>query len=194
MGVACWALWAVVGDVSEAWVDSSSASGRPPHDTYDLIRLKQSVVPIIAIPLTLALVHYHPEPVDDCPCFEDAIAILSVLLGSYLGHWRSTTPQSKLLPAPDLLRYDDSVGATMAVVRVVVGKHRPAFLPLRAYIFLSGIGIVFAWRLFAKATLLAVLPSIFRAASRGFDVELPTRKHYTAATYIHLFRIQVTLS
>jgi hypothetical protein len=25
--------------------------------------------------------------VDDCPCFEDAIAILSVLMGVFLSHW-----------------------------------------------------------------------------------------------------------
>jgi hypothetical protein len=41
----------------------------------------------VTIPVSLSLVHYHPEPVDDCPCFEDAIAILAVILGSFLGHW-----------------------------------------------------------------------------------------------------------
>jgi hypothetical protein len=44
-------------------------------------------VPLILIPLTLLAVHKHPQPVDDCPCFEDAIAILSVLMGVFLSHW-----------------------------------------------------------------------------------------------------------
>jgi hypothetical protein len=46
----------------------------------------------------------------------------------------------------------------------------------------TGIGLVFAWRLLAKATLLTILPPIFRASSRIFEFNLPTRKHYTAAT------------
>jgi hypothetical protein len=44
-------------------------------------------VPLILIPLTLLAVHKHPQPVDDCPCFEDAIAIMSVLMGVFLSHW-----------------------------------------------------------------------------------------------------------
>ncbi|KIK37335.1 hypothetical protein CY34DRAFT_776193 [Suillus luteus UH-Slu-Lm8-n1] len=32
------------------------------------------IVPSTMIPICLPLVHYHPHPVDDCPCFEDAIA------------------------------------------------------------------------------------------------------------------------
>ncbi len=44
-------------------------------------------IPLILIPLCLLAVHKHPQPVDDCPCFEDAIAILSVVLGAYLSHW-----------------------------------------------------------------------------------------------------------
>lgn len=56
-------------------------------DYYDI--LAHHAVPMVSIPLTLSLVHYHPETVDDCPCFEDAIAILAVMLGSGLGHWYS---------------------------------------------------------------------------------------------------------
>jgi hypothetical protein len=44
-------------------------------------------VPLILIPLCLLAVHHHPQPVDDCPCFEDAIAILSVVLGCLVSHW-----------------------------------------------------------------------------------------------------------
>lgn len=44
-------------------------------------------VPLTLIPLTLLAVHKHPQPVDDCPCFEDAIAILSVLMGVLLSRW-----------------------------------------------------------------------------------------------------------
>lgn len=46
-------------------------------------------VPSVLVPLCLLLVHYHPQPVDDCPCFEDAIAFVSVILGVYLARWHS---------------------------------------------------------------------------------------------------------
>ena len=44
-------------------------------------------VPGVLFPLTLFIIHYHPEPVEDCPCFEDSIAMLSVMLGVFVGHW-----------------------------------------------------------------------------------------------------------
>lgn len=44
-------------------------------------------VPAIVVPLGLLCVHIHPEPVDDCPCFEDAIAFMSVVMGEFLTRW-----------------------------------------------------------------------------------------------------------
>lgn len=44
-------------------------------------------VPLILVPLCLFAVHVHPQPVDDCPCFEDAIAMLSVILGCLVSRW-----------------------------------------------------------------------------------------------------------
>lgn len=46
-------------------------------------------VPLTIIPLAVIMVNQHPVPVDDCPCFEDAIAFVSVLLGSLLGRWHA---------------------------------------------------------------------------------------------------------
>lgn len=47
-------------------------------------------VPFILVPLCLLAIHIHPQPVDDCPCFEDAIAFQSVVLGALLGKWITT--------------------------------------------------------------------------------------------------------
>jgi hypothetical protein len=44
-------------------------------------------VPFILVTLCIVLVNQHPQPVDDCPCFEDAIAIASVVFGALLGRW-----------------------------------------------------------------------------------------------------------
>jgi hypothetical protein len=46
-------------------------------------------VPVVLIPLALVMVNQHPQPVDDCPCFEDAIAFVSVVLGSLLARWHA---------------------------------------------------------------------------------------------------------
>ncbi|KAK4687514.1 hypothetical protein P7C73_g2591, partial [Tremellales sp. Uapishka_1] len=100
------------------------------------------------------------KPVDDCPCFEDAIAILSVILGSFLGHWHSP-----LLASASTSSRGSLTTAYMSVVKVVLG-----------------IGIIFVWRMIAKATLLRVLPPIFRFASQLTPLALPTRKFYKAAT------------
>ncbi|WVQ93301.1 hypothetical protein IAU59_000369 [Kwoniella sp. CBS 9459] len=149
MGIFCWALWLVVGNASEAWV----ATG-----TW--------LVPAITIPVTLGLVHYHPYPIDDCPCFEDAIAVLAVILGSFVGHWSSVR-------RPDLLSIEGHrpifidgfiLGSGVVVVRLVIG-----------------LGIMFAWRLVAKKTLLRALPPIFRLFSRLSHQSLPTRRFYKSA-------------
>lgn len=44
-------------------------------------------VPAVVIPFCILCVHRHPEPVDDCPCFEDAIAFMSVVMGEFLTRW-----------------------------------------------------------------------------------------------------------
>ena len=47
-------------------------------------------VPAVIVPLCLYLVHRHPQPVDDCPCFEDAIAFMAVVMGEFLTRWYMT--------------------------------------------------------------------------------------------------------
>ncbi len=43
--------------------------------------------PAIIVPLGLLMVSVHPQPLDDCPCFEDAIAFVAVAMGTSLGRW-----------------------------------------------------------------------------------------------------------
>jgi dihydrosphingosine 1-phosphate phosphatase len=47
------------------------------------------LVPVVIISLGALLVNQHAEPVDDCPCFEDAIAFVSVVIGTTLGQWHA---------------------------------------------------------------------------------------------------------
>ena len=47
------------------------------------------VVPLVLVPICLIMVNQHPQPVDDYPCFEDAIAFVSVVMGSFLARWHA---------------------------------------------------------------------------------------------------------
>lgn len=109
--------------------------------------------------------HYHPETPDDCPCFEDAIAILAVICGSFLGHLDAARNAPHL--GPSIWIHGPFWGMVTSLIRIVVG-----------------ISLIFTWRLVAKSACLRMLPTIFRIVSRVFDRPLPTRRFYTAATYV----------
>lgn len=49
-------------------------------------------------------------------------------------------------------------------------------------LLISGIAIIFTWRIVCKKVMRIVLPKVFRAFANTFGVDLPTRKHYKAAT------------
>lgn len=51
------------------------------HSTY--VSLLAAIATII--PSILFLVFVHPAPAEDCPCFEDAVAFLSVVIGLLVG-------------------------------------------------------------------------------------------------------------
>lgn len=48
-----------------------------------------TTVPAVVVPLCLLLVSTHPQPVDNCPCFEDVIAFVAVAAGMAIGQWYS---------------------------------------------------------------------------------------------------------
>jgi hypothetical protein len=75
------------------------------------------------LPFTLSAVHYHPQPVDDCPCFEDAIAVLAVVLGTFTGHWYWARQPFPALCFQRLYGEESVVKAIfVGFLRVVVGK------------------------------------------------------------------------
>jgi hypothetical protein len=82
------------------------------------------------LPFTLAAVHYHPQPVDDCPCFEDAIAVLAVVLGTFTGHWYWARQPFPALCFQRLYGEESVVKAIfVGFLRVAVGKSS-FFLPV----------------------------------------------------------------
>lgn len=73
---------------------------------------------------------FSPRPTD-CPCFEDAIAILSVVLGSNLSHWWNERYRPDLMYGfpPHVSPFGLSgtarlaALALMAVLKVVIGEY-----------------------------------------------------------------------
>ena len=116
------------------------------------------------------MVNQHPQPVDDCPCFEDAIAFISVVLGDILGHWGffqyGVTPEFFKAPQP---------GSTYSTVAEITTWW--LFSVIKVVV---GILLIFTWRIFAKSSLHFALPRIFRFLANIFT--LPNRRFYTPAT------------
>jgi hypothetical protein len=141
-----------------------SRGGNPTYADY------RDTVPVAATAVCLLMVNQHPQPVDDCPCFEDAIAFISVVLGELVGHWaffqRGVTPEFFKIPQPGSTYSTITDVATwwlFSVIKVVVG-----------------ILLLFTWRIFAKSSLHFALPKIFRFLASIFT--LPNRRFYTPAT------------
>ena len=98
-------------------------------------------VPLTIVPLGLLAVNQHPQPTDNCVCFEDAIAFGSVVAGMLLGSWAvGYSHRSRftdlVMPGSGWVLSDSSewiqidrtwldVGAWwgVAATKVVVGKH-----------------------------------------------------------------------
>ncbi|PCH44674.1 hypothetical protein WOLCODRAFT_139137 [Wolfiporia cocos MD-104 SS10] len=153
LGAAIWAVNLVSTVPLHAWITNSGW-----------------VVPGVTVPLCLLMVHWHPQPVDDCPCFEDAIAFISVIMGEILSRWY-------------MLRngYDDSY-----FVRVQPGQpwgpwyDALIWWSVVAVKMIVGILVIFMWRIFAKTASHLILPPIFRLLAQAFT--LPRRRFYTPAT------------
>jgi dihydrosphingosine 1-phosphate phosphatase len=123
--------------------------------------------PLTAMLIVLVLVRIHPEPADDCPCFDDSVAFAGVVMGAQLGAWHyANLPYSIDDPIPGTVPYRlQSVGLLKTCIRIVLG-----------------VTTVFLWRGSMKATLLRILPPLFRFFER-IRVNLPRRFFLNASQY-----------
>lgn len=91
IGVAVWASYWWLETTIEAFTVSSAWRGTmtclvftKPTST-DNCSKNRNTVTISIVPTTLFLVFVHPAPAEDCPCFEDAVAFVSVVCGVMVG-------------------------------------------------------------------------------------------------------------
>ncbi len=123
--------------------------------------------PIIFVLIILVLVRIHPEPADNCPCFDDSIAFAGVMIGVELGVWHyATSGYAWDLPVPATTPFQvKALGWPKTLGRIVIG-----------------VLTIFAWREVMKPTMLRSLPPIFRIVER-LGLTLP-RRFFVRASYV----------
>ena len=113
---------------------------------YDLIILSNPslLVPVFVIAMYFAAIYYHPTPIEPCPCFEDSIAFMGVLLGLDVGYWsftfregfRNYVPLEKLYqihPSRAFFPNNNTITIFSSLLRLLIG-----------------VLLVFIWRSVAK--------------------------------------------
>lgn len=125
------------------------------------------IAPVTVAIIIIILVRIHPEPADDCPCFDDSVAFAGVMIGCELGGWHyATTGWAWDVPVPATVPFDlEHMGWVVAMARVVVG-----------------VVVIFTWREVMKPTLLKVLPHIFRVIEKS-GLILPRKFFMPASEY-----------
>lgn len=110
------------------------------HDLQILTSTSPVLTPLLLSVMYYAFIYFHPIPLEGCPCYEDSVAFIAVLMGLDLGYWslsRSTPylPLSKIYPThvANIPYSFADFGITFTVLRVLVG-----------------VILVVAWKSFAK--------------------------------------------
>jgi hypothetical protein len=117
--------------------------------------------------IALVLVRIHPEPADDCPCFDDSVAFAGVFMGAQLGTWhyaRTGQAWAEALSSTTPHRLA-SLGWFRTILRLVLG-----------------VLAIFVWREVMKPLLLRTLPPVFRGLEKA-GLLLP-RRFFTHASYV----------
>ena len=101
----------------------------------------------IAILVVLLLVRLHPEPADDCPCFDDSVAFAGVIIGMFIASWHfARTDIAWNDVALASVPYDyNFLGFPRTFSRIILGTF-----------------LIVTWRELMKPALLGALPPIFR--------------------------------
>lgn len=128
---------------------------------YDETMIKGAAIQIcIAIVILALAVRFHPEPADNCPCFDDSVAFIGVVMGCSIASWQ----RSRYITGswqPDI---------SMKEMYPYVNDN----LVKAAARLVSGVITIFVWRAAMKPLLLKGLPPMFRFVSH-YGVSIPRR-------------------
>jgi dihydrosphingosine 1-phosphate phosphatase len=158
----------VAGSALGALISVVECKYGPAFETYIHTTGPKAVIFVFLV--ILILVRIHPEPADDCPCFDDSVAFAGVVMGVEYGTWHfARTSYSWSEPGPGTVPYSLSeMGYLLSFLRIVIG-----------------VAVIFAWRGTMKPTLLRILPPIFRVVE-ALGLDLPRRFFKQASEYIRV--------
>ncbi|KAL2171818.1 hypothetical protein VTG60DRAFT_1515 [Thermothelomyces hinnuleus] len=125
------------------------------------------IAPLTIALIIIILVRVHPEPADDCPCFDDSVAFAGVMIGLEVGTWRFArhSPFAAIYNGPDATFNLSALGWKRAIARLTFG-----------------VAVIFAWREVMKPTLLRFLPHLYRVIETH-GLSLPRRFFVPASEY-----------
>ncbi|EST09595.1 Phosphatidic acid phosphatase type 2/haloperoxidase [Kalmanozyma brasiliensis GHG001] len=156
------------------------------------VKINSWTVPIAIIPAGLLMVSVHPQPVDDCPCFEDAIAFISVAMGVALARWTGIRygmvlntdplfhPFSKLVDPLAGYQAANITVPTTPLIQIPVAGAAERWIK-RGLVMVIGLVNVLLLRVIVKTACKVILPPTFRLVDELIGFSLP-RRHYTPAS------------
>ncbi|KAH7250080.1 uncharacterized protein BKA55DRAFT_594242 [Fusarium redolens] len=156
----------IVGSIMGAAISLLEFYYGPPLDEY--MHSSSWVAPLVAALIILVLVRIHPEPADDCPCYDDSVAFAGVVIGLEFGTW--TYGKIALDPWETHAHGGGSVDITHLGLAANVAR------------IVFGVLVVFAWRETMKPLLLKLLPHLFRIFEQ-VGVNMPRRFFTPASKY-----------
>lgn len=139
----------IIGSILGAAISFAQCAYGDAFDCYIHTALQRDI--LIVVLTILVLVRIHPEPADDCPCFDDSVAFAGVVIGIECGSWHfAKSDYSWSQPIPGTVPFDfESMGWTVIIARIVFG-----------------VMTIFLWREFMKPFMLRVLPPVFRVVDK----------------------------
>lgn len=119
---------------------------------------------LFIILIHLFLIHIYPEPVDDCPCFDDSVAFMGVLIGLDLSHYACvlTGYFAKTNSFNDALLIPFNADCEPIIM---VGR------------FVLGVVLVIIWKSILKPLVFTLLPPIYKS----LGVNLPRSNFISTA-------------
>lgn len=150
MGALITAIQLVYGDWMDSWVFSGTFQ--------DILFVTLAVC---------ILVRIHPEPADDCPCFDDSVSFSGVVIGINIGAWHFAQSGYALPNAyPSSVPFDlQDMGILKATIRILIG-----------------VVVIFVWRATMKPALFTILPPLFRLLEQA-RMNLPRAFFLNASKY-----------
>lgn len=143
-------------------------------DAFDRhIRSASTIDAVVVLLAVLVLIRIHPEPADNCPCFDDSVAFSGVVLGIEHGSWESIGPQNPAKFVPETTR------SNFAELPLSVTLGR----------ILLGVCIIFSWRAIMKTILLRLLPPVFRVIEK-LGLTLPRTFFKQASEYSRIPKLR----